>query len=252
MKYAIITGASKGLGYSVAKLLLEKGIHVIGISRTEPDGLKKIAETSNVTFQQFQCDLGDVEEIETTFGKIKSQWGEGVSDLYLVNNAAVVEPVDQAMNMKSSDLAYHVKVNTIAPMVMTNLFLREAVSKGIRFIGSTVTSGAAERPVSGWSAYCSTKASINMYTETVAIEQDEKGTGNKVFAFSPGIMDTGMQEKIRSASPDEFSAVETFKSYKENKALKDTDTVGGVLVDILTDEANLENGKIYHVKDYLS
>ncbi|MCG3418505.1 (S)-benzoin forming benzil reductase [Oceanobacillus jordanicus] len=251
MKYAIVTGVSKGLGYSVAKLLLEQEIHVMGISRSEASGLNKLAEENNVTFQQFQCDLGDVETVEETCSKIKNQWSHEISALYLVNNAAVIDPVDQAMNTKSSELAYHVQVNTIAPMVMTNLFLKEASSKGFSFIGATVTSGAAERPISGWSAYCSTKASINMYTQTVAIEQDERGTGNKVFAFSPGIMDTGMQEKIRAASPEEFTNVETFKSYKEDKALKDTDTVGGVLVDILTNEANIENGKIYNVKDFL-
>ncbi|MFD2630268.1 (S)-benzoin forming benzil reductase [Oceanobacillus kapialis] len=251
MKYAIVTGVSKGLGYSVAKLLLEQEIHVIGLARTGAEGLQDIAETNNVTFQQYKCDLGDVEAIEETCKEIKGQLDKNLSTLFLVNNAAVVEPVDQAMNMNSSDLAHHVKVNTIAPMVMTNLFLKEASTGGYPLLSVTVTSGAAERPMSGWSAYCSTKASINMYTQTVALEQDEKGTNHKVFAFSPGIMDTGMQEQIRAASKEEFSAVDTFKSYKEQNALEDADKVGKVLVSILTNEADVQNGKIYNVKDYL-
>src|SRR5690625_5281473 len=109
------------------------------------------------------------------------------TDLYLVNNAAVLEPIDHSMNIQKDDLAYHVQVNTIAPMTMMNYFLKQATEQELSFYGATVTSGAANRPMYGWSAYCTTKASMNMYTKTVALEQDELKTGHKVIAFSPGI-----------------------------------------------------------------
>jgi len=134
--------------------------------------------------------------------------------------------------------------------VLTNLLLQRATENEVTLLCANVTSGAAERPVYGWSAYCSTKASINMYTKTVALEQDELKTGNKVIAFSPGIMDTAMQEKIRASSPEEFAEVDKFRDYKKNNILKDTDAVGGVLVDILTDETSVQNGKVYNVRDY--
>lgn len=251
MKYAVITGVSKGLGESIAMYLLESGIHVIGISRSGSTKLNKYAESNNVTFTHFSCDLSVVAEIETTFQKISEAFfNEDLSTIYLVNNAAVLDPIDPSMDIKSNDLAYHMQVNTIAPMVLTNLFLKEATEKEVSMIGVTITSGAAERPIYGWSAYCSSKASMNRYTETVALEQKELKTGHKIIAFSPGIMDTGMQEKIRSSSKQSFIDVETFKNYKKNNDLKGTDHVGGILVDILTDEASIESGKIYNVKDY--
>ncbi|PAV29336.1 short-chain dehydrogenase [Virgibacillus profundi] len=252
MKFAVITGVSRGLGQSVAELFLEQGIHVIGISRSNSETLNKVAEQNNVSFQQFSCDLSDLKAIEETFNQITNEiFNQELSGVYLVNNAAVLEPMDQAMNINGEDLAYHVQVNTIAPMVLTNLFLKKASDYQVPLIAAAVTSGAAERPVYGWSAYCSTKASLNMYTETVALEQDQLNTEHKLIAFSPGIMDTAMQEKIRSSSEEEFADVETFKDYKKNKLLKDTDAVGGVLVDILTDEASIINGKVYNVKEYL-
>src|SRR5699024_10061 len=104
-------------------------------------------------------------------------------------------------------------------------------------------SGAADRPVYGWSAYCSTKACINRYTETVALEQETLETGNKVFAFSPGVMDTNMQAEIRSSDESAFKDVERFKQYKADNYLKHTDDVGRVVIDILTDESMIENGK---------
>lgn len=251
MKFAVITGVSKGLGESAAKFLLETGVHVIGISRSQNNRLAQIAAENNTKFIHYSCDLGDLAKIEDTFAQLSSElFARDPEVIYLVNNAAVLGPIDQAMNISGAELAYHIQVNTMAPMVITNLLLQKATKNEVPLISVTVTSGAAERPVYGWSAYCSTKASMNMYTKTVALEQEQQGTGNKVFAFSPGVMDTGMQEKIRASSPEEFADVGTFRSYKENNLLSSTEAVAGVLVDILTDESNVENGKIYNVRDY--
>ncbi|GAA0595892.1 (S)-benzoin forming benzil reductase [Virgibacillus siamensis] len=251
MRYGVVTGVSKGLGESIAKILMESGVNVIGISRSKNNFLKEAAQQNHVSFQHFSCDLGDVDEIEKTVNEVSGLiFREEPSSVYLVNNAAVLDPVDKSMNLDNRDLAYHMQVNSLAPMVMTNLFLKKVSEEEVPFIGVTITSGAAERPVYGWSAYCSSKASINMYTKTVALEQEELKSESKVIAFSPGIMDTQMQEKIRASNKDEFIEVDTFKDYKNKNLLKDTDAVGSVLVDILTDEASIENGKIYHVKDY--
>lgn len=251
MKYAIVTGVSRGLGASVAKILLEQGINVFGISRSSPNGLVEIAKENNTNYKHFSCDLSDIEAIEYTCQQMSEQiFTDDLSTLFLINNAGVIDPVDQSMNISSQDLAFHVQVNTIAPMVLMNLFLKKAADADIPLVGVTITSGAAERPVYGWSAYCATKASINMYTKTIALEQKERGTDNKVIAFNPGIMDTNMQEKIRSSTQEQFAEIETFQAYKNNNLLKEADTVGGVLVDILTDEAFIENGKIYDIKDY--
>ncbi|GAB3798585.1 (S)-benzoin forming benzil reductase [Virgibacillus kimchii] len=251
MQYAVITGVSKGLGEAAAVNLMEKGIHVLGISRSGNDQLPSVAEKNHVSYDHYTCDIGDLSALEQTFQQIsEAVFGQEVSKLYLVNNAAVIDPVDQSMNIKAEDLDYHIKVNATAPMVFMNKFLYKADQESVPFVGVTVTSGAAERPIYGWSAYCSTKASINMYTETAALEQDQLNTKNKVIAFSPGIMDTPMQGRIRESSESEFADVETFKGYKENNLLKDPSIVGKVLVDILTDE-KLKNGKIYYVNEYV-
>ncbi|MFD1361356.1 (S)-benzoin forming benzil reductase [Lentibacillus salinarum] len=252
MRHAVVTGVSKGLGESIAKILMESGIHVTGISRSRQAQLADVAAENNVTYQHYACDLGDLAATEQTFQQIsEALFLQEPDTVYLINNAAVLEPIDQSMNTSSADVAYHIQVNTTAPMVLTNLFLKKAAEHDVRFIGTTITSGAAERPMYGWSAYCSSKASINMYTKTAALEQDELKTDSKVIAFSPGVMDTQMQERIRNSNKDAFREVEQFRKYKEQNKLNDTEVVGGVLVDILTDETNIENGKIYRVTDYL-
>lgn len=253
MKFAIITGVSRGLGESLAKILLEREINVYGISRSNNENLKKIARKNHVHFEHFACDLGDVVAIEQTLYQLNEQLiVNNPTKIYLINNAAVLEPVNHAMNIEASDLIDHVKTNMLAPMIIMNFFLKNATKRKIPLIGLNITSGAAERPVYGWNAYCSTKASINMYTKTVALEQEHLKTGHKIIAFSPGIMDTKMQDEIRSSSYDAFIEVETFKDYHRNNDLRDTDIVAKVIAKILADQVNIENGKIYDVNDYLS
>lgn len=252
MKYAFITGVSKGLGESIAKLFLESGVRVIGLSRTTNGTIARCAEENNNIFIHYTCDLSDSLAIQKTCKDVMVQLSNSdVSALYIINNGAVLEPIDQSMLIDPNDLIHHVQVNTIAPMLILNYFLNKTQDLDIPLIGVNVTSGAAEDPFYGWSAYCSSKASINMYTKTVALEQDTLKTGNKVIAFSPGIMNTDMQEQIRTTSTTAFADVETFRNYHKNDLLKDTDEVGGILIDIITDDSNLENGKVYSVKDYL-
>lgn len=251
MELAIVTGVSKGLGESIAQLLIKERISVIGISRSGNKKLATVAEQHGVSFVHYTCDLGSLEAIDKVCDDIDHYIRkQDVQRIYLINNAAILEPIDQSMNIKPYDLANHVQVNTVAPMVMMNYFLRRATDETVPFYGVTITSGAATRPIYGWSAYCSTKASINMYTQTVALEQDTLKTGHKVIAFSPGIMDTAMQEKIRDSSREAFIDVDTFRQYKQDNQLKDTDTIGSILVNILRETETIENGKVYNAADY--
>ncbi|RKQ31244.1 (S)-benzoin forming benzil reductase [Oceanobacillus halophilus] len=250
-KFAIITGVSRGLGEGIAKLLLESGVNVIGVSRSKNLVVPDIAKENNLVYQHYSCDLGDADQVETIFNEIKNHvFTKETSEVFLINNAATVEPMDQAMNLKTRDILQHVQVNTVAPMILTNLFLKEAHQHEIPGIAVIVTSGAADRPIYGWSTYCATKASMNMYTQSVALEQDELATGNKIIAFNPGVMDTEMQETIRSRSKEEFSDVERYQKLKEENKLNSPIDVAGVLIDIINDE-DVVNGKIYNVKNYL-
>src|SRR5699024_12496578 len=113
-----------------------------------------------------------------------------------------------------------------------------------------ITSGADKSPRYGWSAYCSAKASIDMYTKTIAWEQEALQPGNKIIGFHPGVMDTKMQAEIRGTTKEEFLKVEQFIQYKHQGVLSQTESVAEVLTDIVTQEVNTTNGKIYNIHDY--
>lgn len=166
-----------------------------------------------------------------------------------MNNAAIVQPIKMGTEIQLDELTQHYHINVLAPMYLMNTFLNSC--HHTNFVGVNITSGAAERPIYGWSAYGSAKASLNLYTKTIALEQETLQTEHKIFAFSPGIMDTDMQAQIRSTDEQQFADVDTFKGYKLQNILSDTDAVASVLVNIMTDEVNIKNGEIYSVQDYL-
>src|SRR5699024_2297610 len=148
-------------------------------------------------------------------------------------------------------LCKHNQINEYTTMMNKNTILKLNESSGKSIIVANSTSGAANKAIYGWSAYGSAKASINAYTTTVGREQRELKTNNKIFAFSPGVMDTDMQKHIREKDKEASIEVKNFKNYKKSNLLKDTDVVGGVLVDILTNESDIKNGQIYNITDYI-
>src|SRR5262249_46966523 len=68
-----------------------------------------------------------------------------------------------------------------------------------------VSSGAAYRPLEGWSAYCAAKAGLAMLTRSIKLETE--GRGIRIFGFSPGTLDTEMQVKIRPSGMNMISQI---------------------------------------------
>ncbi|QED49258.1 (S)-benzoin forming benzil reductase [Cytobacillus dafuensis] len=249
MNFAIITGASKGLGASIAERMIMEKVGIISVSRTENKGLKELAAENQVFYQHFSCNLSLPEEIEMTFKKVLTTLESYDSKVvYVINNAGVIDPISTAGNLDHQALIQNVHINLIAPIMISNILLNNIKSK-MKIVN--VSSGAAENPYQGWSAYCSTKAGLNMFTKTAAAEQETIGSSHKIIAFSPGIMDTDMQGTIRSSSKEAFNDLEKFKEYKEKGLLRPAKVVASALVDLLMREP-IESGKVYHVNELIN
>lgn len=248
MKFAIITGASKGLGAAIAERMINEKVGVIAVSRTENAELREKASVNNVFYQHFSCNLAVPAEIEKSFQEILSFLESKKAEvIYVINNAGVIDPIATTGTLDHQALIANVQINLIAPVMITNILLKYA-SAPLKI--ANVSSGAAERAIQGWSAYCSTKAGLNMFTETVAAEQKTAGASHEIIAFSPGIMDTDMQGTIRSSSKEAFNDLEKFKEYKEQGMLRPAHVVADALVNLLL-EAQIESGKIYRVNELI-
>lgn len=251
MDYAIVTGATRGLGESIARLFIEKGIGLINISRSENESLQKLAEEHGVSYDFFPCDLSQPVQTEAVFREVgaKVHTSEPAT-IYVVQNAGVVTPINPSGEVENEALETSVNVNLLSPMIATNEMIKASKGSDSKMVMVNISSGAGSRPVYGWSTYCATKAGVNMLTETVSLELSNKHSRHQVIAFSPGVMDTDMQGEIRSSSKEAFADVESFQRYKEEGMLRSTDTVASALLNLVT-ESDIESGKLYHVNDLL-
>ncbi|MFC4354979.1 aminoglycoside 6'-N-acetyltransferase [Chryseomicrobium palamuruense] len=243
MDCVVITGSSKGLGEGLVESFVEKGIPVIGISRTES------ATQSGVTSLLYDLSKSGVPLTAT-----EHVWQEiekiGAKRVTVIHNASVIDPIERVGNLDPDRLETAFRVNVMAPMLMTNSLFQHARGTDVQLTIVNVTSGAGSRPISGWSVYNSTKAAINMHTEVAGLELEQSQSSHRVIAYNPGVMDTGMQETIRSSSADAFADLGRFKELKEKGDLRSPRTVADALRDLLF-AGDVTNGEIYLVTDLL-
>ncbi|NIK11255.1 (S)-benzoin forming benzil reductase [Alkalibacillus almallahensis] len=251
MKYAIVTGASKGLGKEVAKNLMQSGYHVISVARQQQvDELEMLTQNNEPNYRHISGDLSNVDQIENIATSLAEQLNQQtVEELLIVNNAGMVTPMGPVGQLENETIAKHVTLNLTAPMMLINTLKAQVNPNRLAVIN--ITSGAAEKAIYGWNAYSSTKAAINQYTETAAVEASELGTNDLHIAFSPGVMDTDMQGEIRSATTDEFKDVDNFKQLKDNNQLRSPKEVADLLQNLINDQEQLENGRVYRVHDLI-
>ena len=131
------------------------------------------------------------------------------------------------------DIERNIVVNLLGPMLLMRRFLRATQPVALRRI-INISSGAARRPIFGWSAYCTAKAGLDMASRVVALECETRGMAVEVSSLAPGVIDTGMQETVRGATAEQFADVEKFRAMKADGVLR---AAGDVAADILRLEA---------------
>lgn len=71
-----------------------------------------------------------------------------------------------------------------------------------------------------------------------------------MISFSPGVMDTEMQEVIRKSKKEDFTEVEQFIEFNEKGMLRSPDFVASVILDLILNQ-ELINGHVYDIKSYV-
>jgi len=125
----------------------------------------------------------------------------------VVNNAGVLGPVAPIGSIAADDFDRHFRTNVLGVLIGIQLALRSReAGRPLRVVN--VSSGASTRAFSGWAAYCSSKAAVNMLTQVAAREYDDGETS--VIAVAPGIIETAMQRAIRGTDRAHFADVDRF------------------------------------------
>lgn len=223
MEYYFITGTSRGIGEALAQSAIErKHSDVTGIAR------HNAIESAN--FHYVMLDLSDVTAV-TAF-----QFPEcsDATKIVLVNNAGALGDVDYTGELNDSVYPQVLNVNLIAPAILTNKFLTAYSAKKTPLVIMNISSGAGKNPIDGWGAYCASKAGLDMFSQVVAEELAISGKKHiRIFAVAPGIVDTAMQDKIRTVQGENFSRIQDFIDYKTSGQLEDPYLIARKLLSIL-------------------
>ena len=211
----LVTGASKGIGRSIAISIASSGKPVIALARKSAELEMVGTELSNLHPDciTVACDLGESEDISQASEIIRNQFSHLAG---LIHNAGTINPIANMMDVEREDWARSIQVNLIGVQELT-CQLDSILGGAAHSRVTTISSGAAKRSIHGWSAYCVAKAGLDMWSMCMA----EEGAKNNIssLAIAPGIVDTGMQEDIRSSDVNSFPALPNFIGYHENGEL---------------------------------
>ncbi len=202
-KVIIVTGASRGIGEAAALALGKAGATLMLTAR---DGKLAgdvaqavVAAGGRATARS--CDVSDYAATAALVAETISQFGRVDA---LVNNAGVIEPIARIEDSDPAAWARNIEINLIGAYNAVRAVLPGMIGQGGGTIVN-VSSGAAIRPLEGWSAYCTGKAGMHMMTRAIHLELAEKGI--RVFGFQPGTTDTDMQVLIRASGINQISQI---------------------------------------------
>lgn len=236
----IVTGCSKGLGKALVDQLTLSGQNlVVGISRS------KMEEKDN--FRHLELDLANADLLVSQFDAVFPE-GE-FQDVFLINNAGWIGQIASLGNLDAAGIQKIQAINVVAPALLINEFIKKFQERQGKKVVVNISSGAADKAIDGWSGYCSSKAALNQLSLVAEEESRLKQLGIKYYALSPGIIDTPMQEEIRSASQENFSSIETFRSYKSGNQLSTPEEVA-VKVIYLMDHTDKFKDVLQDVRDF--
>ena len=237
-----ITGASRGLGLALARASLKPGDTVITMERNPVPDLVEQAQSIGCEFVQFPVNLIDLNAGISLLQWWLAQGGtETFERIILINNAGTLGPVGFIEEQTSQAVADCLRINYESPMLLTQAFLRETQSLKAEKRIMNISTGAARRSVPGWAMYCSTKAALDRFTATVAMDESRKENGAKLCSIAPGVVDTDMQKNVRSCDPYDFPQVERFEALYQNKQLsKPYEVAQKLLRYLLSDAFGLE------------
>jgi len=187
MPTAIITGASSGIGLSIAKALAKKGYAIAATSRTLHDNHPAVAAIGAEQIIAVPGDVGDPDTAGRVFEAANAAFGS--VDL-LVNNAGVFIP-KPFVQYDDSDLDALFSTNLHGFFRFTQLAAKQMTQRGSGHIVN-ITTSLAENPLKDVSCALPilTKGGINAATRALALELAD--TGVRVNAVAPGIIKTPM------------------------------------------------------------
>jgi benzil reductase ((S)-benzoin forming) len=236
----IITGASSGLGLALARTVPWASARVIDVSRRGAPGLEHV-----------KADLAEPAGWSVVAGLFEREVAgfEGERAVF-VHSAGTLEPIGFAGEVDPAAYARQVLLDSAAPQVLGDAFLRAARATAAPCFVVMISSGAARSVYQGWSAYGAGKAAMDHWVRTAGAEQERRGGRVRLFSVAPGVVETAMQEQIRATASEDFPEVQRFHELAERGELRDPLDAARDVWSLLDRE--LPNGAVVDLRDLVA
>jgi NAD(P)-dependent dehydrogenase (short-subunit alcohol dehydrogenase family) len=192
-KVAIVTGASKGIGEAIARVMAQYGAKVVISSRKQSDLdilAKDISEKSGSEVFAFASHAGDITQLRALLQKTIEVFG-GVD--ILVNNAATNPVYGPSLDCPEDAFDKIMQVNVKSPFEFSKMVHPIMKNRGGGSI-INISSIAGTSPDPGLGMYSVSKAALNMLTKVLAKEWGQDGI--RVNALSPGLIKTKFSQAL--------------------------------------------------------
>lgn len=219
-KAIVLTGPTSGLGLELTKRFHQRGLPLILIGRNLCRLAPHLAEKDPKSYL-IEFDLAKAVEL-TGAQRLMEVVTVGLSifkpaKISFISNAGVINPIGSNIEDCVEGFLGATAVNYLAPALIAAACSKYSREKKVNLHILNVSSGAATKAIPGWATYCSTKASARMHFDVLNSERNSRIT---IDHFDPGVMDTQMQQEIRSHSIQSFPLQAEFDRLKVEGKLK--------------------------------
>ena len=232
---ALITGAGRGIGKTIALKLAESGVDIV-LADTSPEVAEVRAEVESLGRKclTFEADVTDLEAIETMVKKIIDELG---SIHILINNAGITQD-NLFLRMKPEQWSKVIDVNLNGVFNVTKAVIQPMVKqRSGKIINISSVVGFSGNP--GQVNYSSTKSALVGFTKSLAREVGARGV--TVNAVAPGFIDTAMTQALNE------SQQEAILQQIPLGRMGDANDIANAVAFLASEEASYITGTILHV-----
>ncbi|MBT3337563.1 MAG: SDR family oxidoreductase [Anaerolineae bacterium] len=188
-KVVVITGSTRGFGYSIAEEMLKKGAIVVisGRSQNSVDTALNALQADDARVAGIPCEVSDEGQVRALAEKSVEKFGQ--IDIW-INNAGFSTAGGDVLDFLPEDAVATFMTNDLGAFHGAQAALGHMLPRGDGVLVNVYGAGSFLKPASPMGLYGMTKAWLTSFTRTLA--KEIKGQGVQVIGFSPGMMLTEM------------------------------------------------------------
>ena len=243
-KVALVTGASYGIGFSIATAFAKAGATIVfnDINQELVDRGMASYKEAGIAAHGYVCDVTNEEAVQATVAKIREE--VGIIDI-LVNNAGIIRRIPM-LEMSAADFRKVIDVDLNAPFIVSKACIPGMIEKGHGKI-INICSMMSELGRETVSAYAAAKGGLKMLTRNICSEYGEANI--QCNGIGPGYIETPQTAPLRERQPD--GSRHPFDQFIISKTPAarwgKTEDLQGPAVFLASDASNFVNGHILYV-----